>query len=116
MILVHSEAREQDQRDRVPCLALGQALRRVRVGNLARHQRIVSRDLTVAEADIGPRSVGLLSRQGEADQEFVELPLPARELIDLMFTAQRLDNQIGTQRDLPLSKMVGSVSNLLSRG
>src|SRR5258708_5961608 len=98
------------------CLPLCEALRRARMSHLARHQGIVSGNRIVTETDIGPGCVRLLSRKGKADQEFIKLPFPARESIDLMFTTQRLHTQIVIQRDPSLSKTVGSVNNRPKRG
>ncbi|MDE2006983.1 MAG: hypothetical protein KGI51_10485 [Rhodospirillales bacterium] len=56
----------------MPSDPLAQPFGRVVVGDIAEAQRVAAEDRIVGERQVGPRAVGKLALQGEANKETVE--------------------------------------------
>ena len=74
-VVVHGEARQNEQRNRMTRHAFGNPLRRIAVTDLTGHNRIESNDLLTAQSDVGLRRIHLLRLQGMANEKTVQLDL-----------------------------------------
>ena len=79
---VNRKARQHQQRDRMARHALDDALRRVRMMNLARDDRVEADNLAAGHRDVGLRRICLLGAQRMTDEKAMKLRLSAGELLD----------------------------------
>src|SRR6266481_2267786 len=86
-----SEAREHQQRNRMAGHAFDDALRSLRVLNLAGNDRVEADDLVFVCGNVSPRGICLLGLQRMTYEKAVKLRVPAAELFDQVSTIQLLN-------------------------
>ena len=112
---MNGEAREHQQRDRPTGHSLDDALRSLRVLNLAGDDGVEAGDLIAIHRDIGLRGIRLLGLQGVTYEEAIKLRLPAGELFDVMRAVQFFDMKQRLQGSLLGSNTEGSRNNCSRR-